>query len=310
LNDADRQLLGRLGVHLIVPVVVKDEAVAFFWLGPRVSGDEYDEEDREFLTALADQTAGALDRLRLGLLEHDAGKAWQAQLLLLPHELPQTADFQIGASCRPARFVAGDYYDVVTLGERRVAVCIADVMGKGMPAAMQMANLQAGVRHSAPDTTDPNVLCGDLNRRIAGNMGPGQFITFFYAIIDAARRVIRYSNAGHNPPVLVRANGTVDHLPAAGPPLGLFPDWNHGSRELAFEPGDRLLLYTDGVTELRNAAGDEFGEERLVAVVQSRTEAPDLHQEVVDALHAFSGGAIQDDVTVMAVTMRSLKNAD
>src|SRR5258705_8040883 len=130
LKDLDRQLLEKFRVNLIVQVVVKDEAVAFFWLGPKVSGDEYDEEDREFLTALADQTAGALDRLRLGLLERDAGKAWQAQLLLLPHELPQTADFQIAASCRPARFVAGDYYDVVTLGQRRIAVCIADVMGK------------------------------------------------------------------------------------------------------------------------------------------------------------------------------------
>jgi hypothetical protein len=304
LSDPDRQLLERFGVQLIVPVAVNDEAVAFFWLGPKLSGDEYDGEDREFLTALADHTGRALDRLRLRVLERDAQKAWEIQKALLPHNLPQTTDFQIAASCRPARFVAGDYYDVVTLGERRIAVCIADVMGKGMPAAMQMANLQAAVRQPAAHTTSSNELCADLNRRIAGDVGPGQYVTFFYAVIDAARRLISYSNAGHNPPILVCASGTVHKLSADGPPLGLFPDWNHGGQELTFGPGDRLVLYTDGVTELRNASGDEFGEERLIAIAQSCVEAPDLHQGVVDALQAFTGGAIQDDVTVMAITMR------
>jgi serine phosphatase RsbU (regulator of sigma subunit) len=303
LRESDRQLLKGLGIRLVVPVSVKEEPAAFFWLGPKLSGDEYDEDDREFLAAVAEHTAGALDRLRLHVLEHDAEKASQIQQGLLPRTLPSLPDLQIAASYRPARLVGGDYYDVLKLGERRLAVCIADVMGKGIPAALMMANLQAAVRQLAGTAESPSALCGSVNRLVAANVAPGQFITFFYAVIDIAERRVSYAAAGHNPPILVRGGGAVERLSDGGPPLGLFPDWQHTDQNVAFEPGDRLLLFTDGVSELRGPNGDEFGEERLMEIARTSMDAPLLHQRVLEALQSFSGGAIQDDVTLVALSL-------
>lgn len=305
LRESEIALLDRLGIGLIVPVAVKDDTVAFFWLGRKLSGDEYDEEDREFLTALAEHTASGLDRLQLRTLERDAQKAWQIQQRLLPRELPQVEGLKIAASCRPARLVAGDYYDVVKLDDHRLAICIGDVIGKGLPAALLMANLQAAVRRAAPGGMSPCALCADVNRLIADNLGLGQFITFFYAIIDVAARRCTYTTAGHNPPILIRRDATIERLAQGGPPLGLSPEWNHDEQQLPFEPGDRLLLFTDGVTELRNSNGDEFGDERLIAIARDHMDAAALHQAVAGAVVTFSGGVIQDDLTILAVAMTS-----
>ena len=171
-----------------------------------------------------------------------------------------------------------------------------------MPAALLMANLQAAVKAISSGMIAPHELCERVNRVIAGNVRPGQFITFFYALVDTASRELRYANAGHNPPIVIRGSGEVLRLGEGGPVLGIFPDWNYDHHTLTLIPGDRLLLFTDGVTEVRNDSDEEFGDDRLIAVVRASPDAPTLHRNVLDAVMRFSGGVFLDDVTVLAVT--------
>lgn len=299
-TDAD--WLVALATALVVPVRVKDSVVAVFCLGSKISGETYGPEAREFASGLGGQAAAAIDRMRLQGLERDAERAWEIQRGLLPAVLPQLGGLQIAGSCQPARVVSGDYYDAFDLSDQVVVICVGDVVGKGMPAALLMANLQAAVKALSCETMNPSRLCEAVNRVIARNVRPGEFITFFYAIVEVASRRLRYTNAGHNPPVLVRGDGAVVRLDVGGPLLGIFPDWVYEEHTLAFEPGDRLVLFTDGVTEVRNAEGEEFGDERVIAVARAALDAPALHRGVIEAVRQFSSGVFHDDVTVLAVT--------
>jgi serine phosphatase RsbU (regulator of sigma subunit) len=302
LPESEGEWLRRFGTALIVPVELKGSMVAFFCLGPKLSGDDYDAEDRDFLTSLGEQTAAAIDRMRLRALERDVTKAWEIQQDLLPAVLPQVAGFQIAGSCQPARVVSGDYYDVFELNQQTFALCVGDVVGKGMPAALLMANLQATVKALASATITPGKLCEAVNRAIARNVSPGEFITFFYALLDTTSRQIRYTNAGHNPPIVIRGNGQLLRLEEGGPVLGIFPDRRYDDQTVTLGPGDRLLLFTDGVTEAQNSSGEEFGDERLIALVRESADAQGMLLTVLDAIWTFSEGVFHDDVTVLAVT--------
>src|SRR5262249_17789329 len=143
-----------------------------------------------------------------------------------------------------------------------VAVCIADVSGKGMPAAMMMSSLQAAVKTCASQGVRPRELCERVNHVMCANLAAQGFITFFYAVIDARRKVLTYCNAGHNPPILL-TSGVRRSLDCGGGILGVIANWQYEEQELPLAPGDRLLLYTDGITESHNADGDEFGACRL-----------------------------------------------
>ena len=238
-------------------------------------------------------------------MEREAQQAWEIQKAFLPKEFPVVLNLQIDGSCQPARVVAGDYYDAFLVGEGKLAVVIADVVGKGLPAAFLMSNLQATVRHSAGDTRSPSSVCQDVNRLMARNVQLGKFVTFFYALFDIETRRFFCSNAGHNPPVLLRKDGTVVRFEEGGLPIGLFPDSTYTQQELVLESGDRLVLFTDGVTEARNAEDEEFGEDRLIALVREHVDAKTLRRVVVEAVETFSGGAMQDDVTVLALSLHS-----
>ena len=303
LSEVDRDLFERLSTALIVPIRLKNETVAFISLGRKLSGDEYDASDQEFLAAVAEQTAAGFDRMRLRVLERDVQKAWEIQQGLLPKELPQLGGLLIQGSCQPARIVAGDYYDAFHAGQHTLALCIGDVVGKGLPAALLMASLQGAVRTSVTETMKPSTVCENVNRLIARNVRPGEFITFFYALLDSATHKLICVNAGHNHPMLFRRDGTLVRLDEGGPPLGIFPDYRYGQQELVLGSGDRLLLFTDGVTESCNAKGEEFGDDRLIALGQAEVDAATLHQSVVNAVNAFSADVTRDDVTVVALTV-------
>ncbi len=238
------------------------------------------------------------------ILEQDMERAREIQESLFPTELPRLAGCELAAGCQPARVVGGDYFDLVPVSGNRVAIAVGDVVGKGIGAALLMSNLQAIVRSFAPAGVSAAELCAKTNEVIAGNIAPGKFITFFCAILQEGGRKIEYCNAGHNPPLVLRADGTTERLTEGGPLLGVFPEATYASGTAALEAGDRLVLFTDGITEASNAAGDEFGEARLIDAVKSahNLSAERVRVAIMDAVRDFAGESLQDDATLVVVT--------
>jgi phosphoserine phosphatase RsbU/P len=235
--------------------------------------------------------------------EREIAEARKIQRRLLPQGLPTVEGWDIAASWQPAAGVGGDCFDTLPFGESRLAVTIADVVGKGIPAALLMSNLQAAVRAFASETVEPQDLCAQVNRILCGNIAEGRFISFCYCVLDAIAGTVTYTNAGHYLPMLVRATGCVERLDAGGPVLGVLADALYEQACVAIGPGDRLVLFTDGLTEARNEDGDEFGEARLQdSIVEHRAcSAPALQARVTEAVSVFAAGPLQDDATLIVL---------
>jgi sigma-B regulation protein RsbU (phosphoserine phosphatase) len=233
-------------------------------------------------------------------------EAAQIQRALLPDHIASPDGLAIVASTQSARTVGGDYYDVIRISEHRSAICIADVMGKGLGAALLMSNLQAAVRMLAPQISDPRELCNRVNQVILSNSVPGKFITFFYCVVDVEQKRISYSNAGHNWPILARGDGTCERLSTEDVVLGTVRQWNYHQKETELHNGDRLVLFTDGITECANAEGKEFGEEHLLGLVLQNVKLPadELKELILIAANAHSSGALNDDATLIVAAMR------
>jgi serine phosphatase RsbU (regulator of sigma subunit) len=216
---------------------------------------------------------------------------------------PQMTGLRIGALWRPLYAVGGDYFDVVKLNSTAVAVCIADICGKGLPAAMMMSNLQAAVRARAEAGKSPQEVCEKVNHMMCVNTPSNAFVSFFYGIIDTRLKRLTYCNAGHNPPILLRRNGSTERLDCGGGILGVFKDWKFEQQEVQLETGDRVLMYTDGITESQNTLGEEFGERRLIDLLpNSRSMDPiALTETVVREVSQFNNSHFTDDLTVLAV---------
>ena len=223
---------------------------------------------------------------------------------LLPQSIPQFPGYEISAAWRPAGAVSGDYLDLLRLDANHLALSVADVIGKGVPAALLMSNVQAAVHALAGEMLPTGELCRRINRIVAANVGSGKFITFFYGVLDSARR-FSYTNAGHCEPILVRRSGECERPDHGGVVLGVFPDWEYREEHVQLEPGDRLVLFTDGITEIANAAGEEFGEERLMELLRANRalDAEAMQKRVMAAIAEFSGGNFQDDATLIVTAV-------
>jgi len=299
--------LRRMGTTLLVPVLIKGELLGFLTLGRKLSGDEYDPQDREFLATVAEHVAAGMERMSLQGWKLDAERALDIQQGLLPKEIPQIAGYQISGAWQPARIVSGDYYDVLKFDDHRVALCIGDVVGKGMPAALLMANLQAAVKVLASASIKPEVLCEQLNRLTLNNIDQGKFITFFYGLVDSEAQRLTYANAGHNPPIMLCRDGTVLRLDQGGAVLGVFPDPRYLQGEVDLASADRLLLFTDGISEAQDSGDDQFGDEGLIQLLKDSVNlgAAELQRKVIKAVSQFSRGIFRDDVTLIAMTRDS-----
>ena len=232
--------------------------------------------------------------------------AREVQARLLPQALPSLRHLELAARCIQARSVGGDYYDFLALGGDQTGFVIADVSGKGVHAALRMANLHAHVRSQAASAPqDPLRVLRQVNRMLIESWPSSHFATLFLGVYNDATRRISYINCGHNPPLCVRRSGEVEWLRATATVLGAFDDWRCELGRTSLALGDRLIAYSDGVTEAVRD-GDYFGEERLIEVIRGQRDASpeETIAAVLDRVQEFSSGEQSDDLTLLVARAR------
>lgn len=261
-------------------------------------------DNRELLQKLNHQMSMAREQRRAQRLrEEELRDAREIQDGLLPKSLPEIAGYEIAAMTQPLKFVGGDYFNVVRTSGRETAFCIADVAGKGMPAALLMSSLHAALRPLMTQKLTPAELCSRLNRILCDFTPVGKFCSFFYGVLDDVEGRLRYCNAGHNPPLLVRGAERCDELKAGGAVLGQFPTWMYQDGEVEIEDGDKLLLFTDGLVEACDANQEAFGEENLIRAAREKSScsAESLMQSLIRRASEHCGGNFQDDATLIVL---------
>ena len=233
---------------------------------------------------------------------HDLAIAQQVQARLFPQRQPQTRTLAYAGTCHPARTIGGDYYDFLDLGSRRLGLVVADIAGKGIGAALLMANLQAALRSQCATASEqPERFLRSVNQLLYENTAEGDYATLFFAEYDDDARTLRYSNCGHPPALLLRGDNSLERLGATSTVVGLFEEWECMIEERELAPGDAILLYTDGVTEALNGEGEEFGEERLLEAARQHSQLPlrELLVTVADQARRFSPHEQADDITLL-----------
>lgn len=238
------------------------------------------------------------------LLENELELSAKVQKALLPHTLPDIRGLDIAAFSQPAHIVGGDYFDFLRFKDGSHALVIADVMGKGMPASMLMASLQASLRIIAPESVGPADVVARLNTIFCHNIRLTKFVTLFLARYDEQTRMLTYCNAGHNPPLLHRSSGTIETLRPTGAAIGLAEQTRFAQQATQLRPGDRIMMFTDGVVEGVNASKEEFGQTKLEKLLKS--SASGSSQQLIAALRGelqrFTGVITPaDDTTIIAV---------
>jgi sigma-B regulation protein RsbU (phosphoserine phosphatase) len=313
-ESESRSFLQRLGCELLVPLVVNNQLAGFLAFGPKGSGALYSQEDLANLRNLAIQAAALLESRRLyheslrqKQLETELSVAQEIQAQLLPTEPLVLPGVRICGQMESCREVGGDYFDHFALDSGMVALAVGDVSGKGIPAALLMTTLRTTFRSEAVRFRQPAEVMGAVNQAIAKVLAPGQFISFFYGVYAVPQRSLTFCNAGMNPPVVFRAGRDyVEYLRKGGPPLGIDPSRPYRSGTLLLEPGDLVLLYTDGLTEEVNDRGEFFDLDRLVETVRIHRRQPieDLRATIFTTVNAFGGPERSDDRTVMLMQIK------
>jgi len=239
-------------------------------------------------------------RHELALKQAELNFAMEVQLSLFPREFPPDSGMEFSGVCIPARGVSGDYYDVIPLSGSRTGIVIADISGKGMSAAILMSNLQAVLRTLATADSRPDVIAGRLNRQLHHVTQGTRFATLFYAEWDCATHRITYVNAGHNPPIVVGADG-LRRLSTASIPLGIFPDYQFKATEAELAPGTLLVLFSDGVTDAGMTKGMEFGDTKLAALVRARAQEPlaEIQKHILGTVEEWTKHDFEDDFTLL-----------
>ena len=321
--------LARLGVDVVVPVHTAQNRFGLICLGRRKDWKPYERVVLDYLDTMATTAAIALEksctleeikRLNRELdkkvkqqeilfkeaiekkrIEKELLFASQIQERLLPDKLPQMKNFEISAHTKSCTEVGGDYLDFIEIGNGRLLTVVADISGKGMPAALLMSNLQAGLHILVEEQIRIDTAVVRLNNLIARNTEPEQFATFFIGILDDGTRNMEYINAGHNPPVLIRKNGRREELLTGGMSLGILENTKYETGRVKFRRGDLVLMYTDGVSESLDPAGAEFGVDRMLELVEEWRDERVLtireNLEKAVSLH-LGGNELQDDMTL------------
>ncbi len=313
------QQLRDAGVALVVPLVTQGELIGTLNLGPRLSEQEYSSDDRRLLGTLAAQAAPAIRVAQLvreqaaeaaerERIDQELRLATMIQQQFLPKELPALPDWQVAAYYGPARAVGGDFYDVISLADGRVAVVVGDVTDKGVPAALVMARTQSTIRGEAARYDDPGALLERVNELLVPEMPSKMFVTCLYGILEPATGSFVFANAGHNLPYL-RSGGDVTEVRATGLPLGLMPGMRYDTAEMIVPADADVLLYSDGFVEAHGPDGSMFGFPRLRDAFADGRSGNELVDDLVGGLWHFTGRAWdqEDDLTI--VTLRRTASA-
>jgi sigma-B regulation protein RsbU (phosphoserine phosphatase) len=232
--------------------------------------------------------------------EAELSFALKVQQALFPRELPSSGGIEFSAVCIPASGVSGDYYDVFELPDGRIVMAIADISGKGISAAILMANVQALLRVVAGTCDSPGTVCGKLNAHLHRVTHADWFATLFYAEWYPSKRLLRYCNAGHHTPFL-STDSTNRPLNRGGIPLGILPEYEFETGEATLHPGDLVVMYSDGITEAGARDKGDFGETRLLTLVAANRQKPlrRIQEQVLEEVHAWTGEEVEDDITLV-----------
>jgi serine phosphatase RsbU (regulator of sigma subunit) len=295
-------LLGH-GTHLVGLLV----------LGQPLSEEPYSSEDKRLLDSVAGQSAIALENIRLAQniadrmeterrAAHEMDIARDVQSRLFPQVCPPLTTLEYAGACMQARQVGGDYYDFLDLGSSRLAFVLADISGKGIAGALLMANLQANLRSRyAVALDDLPRLLNSVNQLFFDSTPDDRYATLFLAVYDDVTRQLEYANCGHNAPLLFRVNGSIERLHSTSTVIGISANWECVTQKLSLEPGDLLVIYTDGVTEANDSSGNEFGDARLVDLVRANLALPpdQLITQIQSTVMSFSANNQFDDLTLV-----------
>ena len=308
---ADSIRLSGIKSVLAAPLENEGEVVGLIYVDCRVGHRSFEEADLRLLTSLANVAAAKIQNARL--MEENAEKrqmdrefalAREIQQRLLPEDPPPLPGYELHGSNVASRQVSGDYFDFRLRSDGKIYATIADVCGKGVGPALLMASLQASFHAWADEGVPVAEMTGRLSEAISRRTGPDRFITFFLLLLDPPTGEIEYTNAGHNPGLLLRGDGSIQELGSHGLPLALFPGKPYGSAKLTLQPKDLLLLYTDGVTEANDPAGTEFGMPRLKEFVATQVGkgTADVEKDLGDTLEAHAKGEpYADDRTLVMI---------
>jgi serine phosphatase RsbU (regulator of sigma subunit) len=298
---------------LCVPMMVKSELIGILTVYNKKLSRGFTEEDQRLLAIIAAQSAQVVENARLSEEERVLQKmkaelrlAAQIQLDLLPKDCPKLSGYDIAAKTIPAEQVGGDYFDFVCSHQNQLALCLGDVSGKGLPAALLMANLQATLRGQAMLTPVPRECLLRANKLLFNSTSPEKFATLFYAVLDPGSGSFCYSNAGHERPVLLKRNQEVRFLGIGGLPLGMLEDRTYEDECEHLHPGDVLVVYSDGIGETVGTSGEQFGAERALEVIKAgaHLSAGELVESMLSAVRRHAANPTQSDDMTMVVVKR------
>lgn len=325
------QTLEQVGSRLLLQIKMKDQLVGILSLGRRYAAHEFSAKDKEMLMSVAGQLALIIENSKLAermveeeRLRRELSLAAEVQQKLFPESPPVADSLELAAFCQPARMVGGDYYDFIVFDNKQLGIAVADVAGKGISAALLMSTVQASLRsqamanHASVETSGSIAgLVSSMNRLLCRSTGTSSYVTFFYAQYDESSARLTYVNAGHNPPLLVRATQSNDDgkqgaprctkLTTGGLVIGLFEDSRYVEETIEMQSGDLLLAYTDGVSEALNLQGEEFGEDRLEAalVAASHLSANEIRDKLMRQIREWCAGTAQhDDSTLVLLKVK------
>lgn len=311
-------MLGGIRSIMAVPLAIEERVLGMVYVDSPLHSNRFTKRDLELLTLIAGVAAIRIENVRLldvqveqKRLANELAVASEIQLRLHPAAPPPINGYDLMGVSFPCYEVGGDYFDFIPKRDGRVVIALGDVSGKGTGAALLMSSIHAAVRAQCTTRLSPSEIVTEINQYIYDNTPSNRYVTLFYSELDPRTHQLTYINGGHNSPLLVRASGEVTPLDIGGFPVGITPfgDYHEGMAHL--EPGDVLVIYSDGVTESQNEAGEEFDEARLIEIVQrnrGRTAAG-LRDRIDDALQKFVGKAKSvDDLTLVILKRKSLES--